>query len=523
MVDFANADARYQVDACARCHARRHRVSEEDYRGRPLLDDFMPATLRPGLYHSDGQIIEEVFVYGSFIQSAMYARGVRCSDCHDPHSLELRAPGNSLCVQCHAASGNPRFPSLISKSYDTPEHHFHESDSPGSQCVSCHMPARTYMQVDPRRDHSFRVPRPDLSAALGTPNACTDCHEDHPPEWAAKTVAGWYGAVGRQGTAHFAEAFRAGREGAPEAVPSLTTIAGDPEQPAIIRATALELLSGFGPSAASAAVGAARDDDPLVRASAARGLEVLEPEQRVAAAMGLLRDPIRAVRVEAGRILASVPAELLGTSARSAREVALAEYVAAQRAQADTPSAQLNLAVLETQTGESERAIASYRNALERDPDFFPARANLAVLYGQLGRRSDAERLLREGIARNPEWGDFHYSLGLVLAEDERLEAAAGHLGRAAELLPQRPRVHYNHALALQRVDRFDEAERALRRAAGLAPRDTQIVYALTVFYMQRGRWKEALEPALQLVELTGGAPEALQLVERIETEAAAR
>ncbi len=384
------------------------------------------------------------------------------------------------------------------------------------------MPVRTYMQIDPRRDHSFRVPRPDLSAALGTPNACTDCHRDRSPEWAAKSVAGWYGAAGRQGAPHFSEAFQAGREGVAEAIPSLAAIAGDPEQPAIIRATSLELLSGFGPSAASAAVTAAQDDDPLVRASAARGLEVLERERRVAAALALLRDPIRAVRIEAGRILASVPPELLSASARSARDTALAEYEAAQRAQADTPSAQLNLAVLETQRGESDRAIQSYRKALELDPDFFPARANLAVLYGQLGQRADAERLLREGIARDPERGEFHYSLGLLLAENERLAAAAGHLGRAAELLPRRARVHYNHGLSLQRIDRLDEAEPALRRAAELAPGDPEIVYALTVFYLQRGRWRDARQLALQLVELTGGAPEILQLLEQIATQEAA-
>ena len=61
------------------------------------------------------------------------------------------------------------------------------------------MPARTYMVVDPRRDHSLRVPRPDLSAALGTPNACTGCHRDRPAQWAADRVKAWGGT--RPGTA----------------------------------------------------------------------------------------------------------------------------------------------------------------------------------------------------------------------------------------------------------------------------------------------------------------------------------
>ncbi|MFP8880341.1 MAG: multiheme c-type cytochrome, partial [Myxococcota bacterium] len=182
-VGFAAGDSRYQVDVCAPCHSRRHRVSAEDRTGQPLLDHFVPVTLRAGLYHSDGQILEEVYVYGSFVQSAMYAHGVACSDCHDPHSLELRIAGNGLCTQCHAETGNPSFPSLTKKAYDTAEHHFHPAGSAGAQCVNCHMPARTYMQIDPRRDHSFRVPRPDVSMKLGTPNACTGCHTDRTAAW----------------------------------------------------------------------------------------------------------------------------------------------------------------------------------------------------------------------------------------------------------------------------------------------------------------------------------------------------
>ncbi len=520
VVDFANADSRQQVDACARCHSRRHRVSPDDERGRPLLDDFMPASLRPGLYHPDGQILDEVYVYGSFLQSPMYAQGVGCVDCHDPHSLSLRADGNQLCGQCHRVGGNPRFPSLASKDYDQREHHFHESGSPGAQCVSCHMPERTYMQIDSRRDHSFRVPRPDLSVKLGTPNACNDCHADRDANWAADTVTEWTGPSGRMGSAHFAEAFRAGSGGAVEAVPALASIAADPTAPAIVRASALELLGAFGPSTAPTHVAATRDDDPLVRAVATRGLAFLEPERRAAAGVPLLRDPIRAVRVEAGRVLASLSPDLLTASARAAREAALAEYVATQRAEADTPSAQLNLAVLEAQRGQAERAVAAYLAALELDPDFFPGRANLAILYSELGDSAAAERLLREGIARDPDQGEFHYSLGLVLAEGGRFESAAGHIGRAAELMPDRARVHYNHGLALQRSGRQAEAEAAHRRAAERAPRDAEIVYALAALYAQGAQWEQARDSARRLVELTEGSPQSLELLAQIERAA---
>ena len=157
----------------------------------PFLDAYLPALLEPGLYHSDGQIDGEVYEYGSFLQSRMHAASVTCSDCHDPHSLKLRAEGNALCAQCH-----------LPERFDLSAHHNHEPGSAGAQCVNCHMPTKTYMVVDARRDHSIRVPRPDLSISLGTPNACTPCHADRPAQWAAEAVAGWYPG-GRQTTPHY--------------------------------------------------------------------------------------------------------------------------------------------------------------------------------------------------------------------------------------------------------------------------------------------------------------------------------
>jgi hypothetical protein len=116
----------------------------------------------------------------------MYRRGVTCMDCHEPHALKLRAEGNAPVRAVTAAAA-----------FDTGQHHFHKAGSKGAQCVECHMPAQAYMVVDPRRDHSIRVPRPDLSESLGTPNACTGCHEDRRPRWAASAMDQWYGTVWR--------------------------------------------------------------------------------------------------------------------------------------------------------------------------------------------------------------------------------------------------------------------------------------------------------------------------------------
>jgi predicted CXXCH cytochrome family protein len=517
-VRFAGRDARNEVETCAPCHSRRHPLGTGPTPALPFLDHFVPATLREGLYHPDGQIQGEVYVYGSFLQSRMYRAGVRCSDCHDPHTLELRASGDALCVRCHQEQPDPRFPGLAAKAYAAPSHHQHPPESEGARCVACHMPATTYMVVDPRRDHGLRVPRPDLSVKLGTPNACTGCHADQPAEWAAQRVVEWFGP--RQDEApHFAEAIAAGRAGAPDADAALVAVTGDPKQPGIVRASALELLRGGDTGTAAALLSATGDRDPLVRATAVDRLDRLPPEARVEAAAPLLRDPIRAVRVAAARVLAGAPAPLLDAAQRHALDAALLEYEQVQGAQAELPSAHLNLGVLHMGRGRRQLAERAYRTALRLDPAFHPASANLAHLYNQMGRNDEAERVLREALAHAPEEGEIHYSLGLVLAEEGRFDEAEQALRRAAALLPGQARVGYNHALALQHLGRSREAETALGAALELDPESPDVVHALVVFHAQRGEWARALPYAERLVELAPQAPEARQLLERIRAE----
>ena len=520
VVDFETTDARYQVESCAPCHSRRHQVSTEDRSGNPLLDHFMPETLREDLYHADGQILEEVYVYGSFLQSRMYDEGVRCTDCHNPHSLRLRAVGNAVCEQCHHPQApRDRFPTLTLKNYDSPEHHFHPPEGDGAQCVNCHMPERVYMVVDPRRDHSFRIPRPDLTLKLGTPNACNMCHADQTPEWADAAVTEWYGSQRRQ-EPHYGETIAAGRRGEPDAAARLIELSGDAEQPTIVRATALELLRDYGAAGASAMLEAVRDDDPLVRATAISGLEPLPPEERIQNLSPLLRDPVRAVRIQAARVLASASAELTGED-RRAFGSALTEYEALQVSLADTAPAHLNLGVIHAATGRREQAVRDYETAVGLDPDFLPARLNLATLLNEMGRNQDAERVLRETIVRNASEGEPHYSLGLLLAEMNRLEDAAVSLGRAAALLPERARVRYNHGLALQQLGRRQTAEFELRQAYRIAPRDPAFVQALAIFYAQVGRWIEALPYGEELVRLVPDEDGPRQFVEQVRRELA--
>ncbi len=516
LVDLTGSAAK-QVAACAPCHARRQRITTDFPAGKPLLDHFVPALLRQGLYHPDGQILDEVYVYGSYVQSKMYRAGVKCSNCHQPHSLKLRAEGNALCVQCHSPTPNPRFEGLIAKNYDSAEHHFHPVDTEGARCVSCHMPARTYMQIDPRRDHSFRPPRPDLTLKIGTPNACNACHTDQTEQWARHTIEKWYGK--RKRMPHFGEAIAAGRSGADSALILLERFAGDPNQPGIARATALELLRPFGTSARKTLIAAAGDSDPLVRMAAAGAMEAFPPHERRLMLTPLLRDSLRAVRIEAARALAEIPETQFPTADAVARQKALAEYKKAQLLSAEQPVALLNLALIYEKTGQPDSAVGCYQWALQQDPQFLPAYFNLAHLLNQPGQNGAAEEILRNGIRHLPKEGRLHYSLGLILAEMNRLSEALPHLKEAADRLPVDAGVWYNYGLALQHLEQRPAAAEALRRAYQLAPANPRYVYALAVLYYQQGDWDPAAFFAEKWVEMAPEDRQAHQLLAKIRAK----
>ena len=500
------------MEVCAACHSRRGELSAKPVPGQPHLDHYLPALLREGLYHADGQQLDEVFVVGSFRQSKMYRMGVSCTNCHDPHTAKLKLQGNALCLQCHDSQPNPAFPSAAG-AYDTPKHHHHAQGTPGAQCTACHMPAKNYMIVQPRPDHSMRIPRPDLSVTLGTPNACNQCHADQSAQWASDAVTTWYGTPKRP--PHYGEVFAAARRGQRDVAPRLAALAADAAQPAIVRATSLELLAGQ-PVGLDARVAATRDADAEVRAAAAASLEDAEPSLRVPTLAPLLKDPVRAVRIAAARSLAALPHEQFDAPTRQAFDAALAEYVAAQRVALDMPGPNLNLGVLYARTGRDAEAEAAYRAALKIDPDFTPARANLAQFYAERSQLPQAEQVLREGLQRQPGIGELQYSLGLLLAEQQRLPEAADALDKAAKLLPQRARAHYNLGLARQQLGQPKPAEAALRKARELDPADPAVAYALAVLYAQQGRRADALREAEALQQLQPGDPQATQLLQRL-------
>ena len=424
-----------EVELCARCHSRRAVLTDDYQVGRPLTETHRPSLLDDGLYFADGQIQDEVYEYGSFLQSRMYANGVTCSDCHDPHRPEIASNPDVVCLRCH-----------LRAKFDTPSHHHHAADSPGAQCVSCHMPQRTYMAVDRRRDHSFRVPRPDLTVKIGTPNACTGCHANRPASWAAAQAVTWFG-MAHQLRPHYGEAIAAGRSAQVGAESRLIAIVTDAAQPAIVRATATSLLARWlDPLSGRVIEGAARDPAPLVRMAAVGVLSALPQAARPRALTPLLADPSRAVRIEAARALATAPLE---AGDRENRDQGVAEWLAVQAFNGDSAGAHVNLGVYYTERGDVVRAEAEYLTARTLEPYFAPAAVNLADLYRTTNREADGERVLRDALKLAPEAADLHHSLGLLLVRRKDLAGALVELKRAAELAADDANAQYTYAVAL--------------------------------------------------------------------------
>ena len=496
---------RKEVETCGLCHARRGQIAEDWEPGRWLSDTHVVSPLTRNLYFADGQMEDEVYNYGSFKQSRMFMKGVTCSDCHDPHSAKLKLPGDGVCLQCHAPD-----------KYAVAAHSRHEGADPPLGCPDCHMPARTYMVVHTRHDHGFRIPRPDLSVELGTPNACNACHADKSAQWAANAVQSWYGPD-RKGVQHYAAAFHDAWAEAADAEALLTKVAADRDAPGFARAGALAELQ---PYLADRTVDLARaglaDPDPMVRIGALDMLEGGPAEDLWPIVAPFLGDPVRGVRIRAVDLLAAMPAASRPEAGRAAFDRAAAEFVAAQTLNADRPEARLTLGSFFARQGQAAEAEAEYQAALKLAPQFAPAAVNLADLYRQTGRDADGEAALRAAIAVSPKDAGLHYALGLALVRMKRNADALGEFALAAALSPDNSQNAYVYAMALNSAGRAAEALKTLADALERHPDNRQLLTLAVEIEQQEGDFPAALAYAERLAKITPDDAELRRFIEAL-------
>ena len=491
------------VQMCARCHSRRSTISENYFHGGSLLNTHWPSLLEENLYFPDGQIEDEVYVYGSFLQTKMYQAGVSCKDCHEPHSGRVYVQGNALCYRCHLAS-----------KYGTRKHHFHDPSKKGASCFECHMHERTYMQIDPRRDHSIRIPRPDLSDKLGTPNACNQCHTDKSTKWATSYLQKWYGKD-LLAKYHYGETFYKARRNYPQAQPELVKLASDKGYAPMVRATAIYLLGRYpGVEVTDLISQTISDPDPLLRYASLTSIQYSDQQTILNLCLPRLSDSIKLVRIMAAYVISQVPLEKIPDTYKELRNKGIEEYKSSLLINSDHPNTQINFGNLYLNLGNLAQAEASYMQAINLDPGFPASYINLADLYRREGRDEEGEKMLETALEKYPDMAAAHYALGLLFVRTKEIDKALTHFRQAAELDPQDAQYSYVYGIGLNSAGKPQEAIKFLEKSLKLHPYDSNILYALSTLNKENGNQQAALDYARKLVELYPGNSNFRQLLQ---------
>lgn len=466
------------IDTCAPCHV--HGAPVEPALGRPIADTHRVSLLEPGLFHADGRVEGEVFEVGPFLRSKMYAAGVTCGDCHDPHGGGLWREGAAICTSCHT-------PSVFA----VPSHSHHAEVG----CVDCHMPRATFMAVDVRHDHGFGIPRPDRADTLGVPSACRDCHADRTEASLAEAAGAWWGAP----VAGWPEALAAGRSGAADAEARLGSVLADASVPEIVRATAASLWPPSGSSEGPRR--ALGDTHPLVRRGAIEGLAATGPEVRLSLLAPSLRDPSRPVRHDAALALAG-SAGSLKPEEREAFHAVADELRAWARVDGDRAEVLSTVCVFEALQGSLDRAEVMCRSAVARDPSSVVARVDLADVQRAMGDEVAAEATLRAGLASH-DAPELHHALGLGLIRQGRREEGVAQLVAASDARPGDPVLAYAAAVGESDLGLGRAALTRLMRVDASQPWDADTLRWMRDLAREAGdaRTERGLEARLKALE----------------------
>ena len=461
-----------QVAVCTQCHSRRAQISDaEDTNAGVIGDRYRLNLLEVQHYYPDGQVYDENYVAGSFMQSKMHEQGVACTNCHNPHSAKLIAPQESICLQCHK-----------SEAYDTPAHHHHIVGASGSRCVDCHMPQTTYMTIDHRRDHRFHIPNPVMAEKTQSPDTCLSCHEDRDSQWSAKALHGW-GIKNTVTESDFSPVFSAAREGYIEAEGPLSHIAQNEGHASIVRAGALERLAPFETTNTLIAVArGVKNESEVIRLGAVNGAANIPLKERWRILSPLLTDEVLVVRAEAAKILMPLWSNYT-VEQKKALKPALDEYIAIQVFNGDRGSAHNNRGNMLVYQGLLAEAEAAYRQGFTVEPYFANNAINLADLYRQQNKNKAGIDVLKQSAISNPDSAPLAYSLGLAFIREKQTVDANRWLKKATVLMPDNSRYWYVYSLAVESINPV-QGQAAMAQAYQVSG-NPQHLYSLCEMYIR--------------------------------------
>ncbi|MGB5386541.1 MAG: tetratricopeptide repeat protein [Eudoraea sp.] len=488
------------VDKCARCHSRRGNLTPYfDYTGT-FMDHYFPRMLEEPLYELDGQIRDEVYVYTSFLESKMYGLGISCKDCHDVHSLKLKKEGNDLCLTCH-----------IPDKYDTPDHHYHAMNTDAALCINCHMDGKLYMVNDYRRDHSFRIPRPDQSVTYSTPNACNKCHTDKSAKWASDFIVEKYGPTRAD---HFSDHLL---KGYMDDNQEFKKVFSSKEYPEIARATAIGLYVNS-PISYEDALDLTRylnDSSILVRNQTVRAFETIGSPDFAPQIVPLLKDSVRAVRISAAHYY-----NVIGKSqVEHLEEFKLAnqEYMTELEINSDFPAGLHQLGIYNQSIGEIDKALDFYSKAVKEDNYFNMSRINMALIYYQQGLVDKSEATYLKIIEQEPEYSYTYYMLGLLYYETNRKDKALEYLALACSKEPANANASYNYALMLQQENKNSEAINIIDKALESFPNNERLLYVKLLSEINLNQQNRAMNTCRLLLQINPTSSDYNQILKRLQ------
>ncbi|MDE3237286.1 MAG: tetratricopeptide repeat protein [Bacteroidota bacterium] len=491
-----------QINTCAPCHAVQSDIDANAISSDELLYNHIPVIPNTERFYADGQVKEEDYNYASFLQSKMFRRGIKCSNCHNPHSGKIYFTGNQTCLQCHA------------KTFDSPQHHFHATNTEGALCINCHAPGKYYMGNDLRHDHSFRIPRPDLSVQYATPNACNNCHKDKSAQWAAAAVVKWYGPKRKY---HFAEDLIPGSFGDEKSEPHLLRLMSDTAVPSIIKATAANYLGNIhSTTSLQTLLNCLKNPNAQVRYEALRSLASFSSLANKTAIADALNDKVRAVRIAAAQTLNILGANDLPEQYTGAYQSAKAELERFLLYQADYAHGNINLGDYYQRNNNFSEAERFYKRAIQKDSLANLARLNLSVTLNSEGKNKEALLVLETAVKTDNKNDQAWMNLGLLYAELKDIPKALAAFAKSDALHSQNTRLYYNYGLLLQQNGKTQQAINVLQKGLQLNNTDESLNYAMAYVFMQNNQPAKAMQYARVLKNSNPNNPDYQQLFQAL-------
>ena len=498
-----NATQLEVINDCAPCHARVSELTQKHIDSKEIMDNYIPEIPSTEHFHADGQVDDEDYIYTSFLQSKMFAHGVKCTDCHNPHTTKLKRIDNQTCTKCH-----------VTTTYDTPKHTFHPMGSKGASCVSCHMPGKLFMGNDFRHDHSFRVPRPDLSVKYGTPNACNMCHTDKSDKAMADAVVKWYGPNRKY---HYAEDLIPGSQTNNDSEAHLTKLFNAPTTPAIVKATVANYLGNIiTPTSLSTLLTGLKNKEAQVRYRSLRSLASFPPQEWINAVGPLLSDKVRAVRIAAADLYISVPKNQIANEYNEAFAKAQQELKDYLLYQTDFSVGNIMLADYYLKMDDYNNAELFYKKGLKKDSQMNYAWLNLSSVYNSQGKNELALKALQSALKNDSKNERIYYNLALLNNEMNNKPEAEKNFAKAVDLNSQNPRVYYNYGLMLNANKNYAAAESILLKGIAINANAPELYYALVFVYMQSNNVEKAQQAATVLKQLDPTNPNYQQLFSQL-------